>query len=79
MIIIIYILIIAILIFVCFIGIKAANFGIKAKQLNKKNTKKNQDKGTNITKELFELNKLYKTKAISKNEYQKAKTKILKN
>ena len=72
MIIIIYILIIAILIFVCFIG-------IKAKQLNKKNTKKNQDKGTNITKELFELNKLYKTKAISKNEYQKAKTKILKN
>ena len=79
MIITIYILIIAILIFVCFIGIKAANFGIKAKQLNKKNNKKKQNKRANITKELFELNKLYKTKAISKNEYQKTKTKILKS
>ena len=77
MIIIIYLLIILILIFVCFIGIKAASAGIEAKQLNKKKFTKIKNK--NITKELFNLNKLYKSKAISKSEYQKAKRKILKD
>ena len=77
MIIIIYLLIILILIFVCFIGIKAASAGIEAKQLNKKKSVKIKDK--NITQELLNLNKLYKSKAISKSEYQKAKRKILKD
>ena len=77
MIIIIYLLIILILIFVCFIGIKAASAGIEAKQLNKKKFAKIKNK--NITQELFNLNKLYKSKAISKSEYQKAKRKILKD
>ena len=77
MIIIVYLLIILILIFVCFIGIKAASAGIEAKQLNKKKFTKIKNK--NITKELFNLNKLYKSKAISKSEYQKAKSKILKD
>ena len=75
MIIIIYLLIILILIFVCFIGIKAASAGIEAKQLNKKKFTKIKNK--NITQELLNLNKLYKSKAISKSEYQKAKRKIL--
>ncbi len=77
MIIIIYLLILLILIFVCFIGIKAASAGIEAKQLNKKKSVKIKDK--NITQELLNLNKLYKSKAISKSEYQKAKRKILKD
>tara|TARA_B100000427_G_scaffold286932_1_gene261220 strand:+ start:422 stop:655 length:234 start_codon:yes stop_codon:yes gene_type:complete len=77
MIIIIYLLIILILIFVCFIGIKAASAGIEAKQLNKKKFTKIKNK--NITQELLNLNKLYKSKAISKSEYQKAKRKILKD
>tara|TARA_Y100001958_G_C20877474_1_gene309161 strand:+ start:150 stop:389 length:240 start_codon:yes stop_codon:yes gene_type:complete len=79
MIIIVYLLIILILIFVCFIGIKAASVGIEAKQLNKKKFTKIKYKNKNITKELFNLNKLYKSKAISKSEYQKAKSKILKD
>ena len=79
MIIIIYLLIILILIFVCFIGIKAASAGIEAKQLNKKKFTKIKNKNKNITQELFNLNKLYKSKAISKSEYQKAKSKILKD
>ena len=77
MIIIIYLLILLILIFVCFIGIKAANAGIEAKQLNKKKSIKIKDK--NITQELLNLNKLYKSKVISKSEYQKAKRKIIKD
>ena len=77
MIIIVYLLIILILIFVCFIGIKAASAGIEAKQLNKK--KFTNIKNKNITQELLNLNKLYKSKAISKSEYQKAKRKILKD
>ena len=77
MIIIVYLLIILILIFVCFIGIKAASAGIEAKQLNKKKFTKKKNK--NITQELLNLNKLYKSKAISKSEFQKAKRKILKD
>ena len=79
MIIIIYLLIALILIFVCIIGIKAASAGIEAKQLNKKKFTKIKNKNKNITQELFNLNKLYKSKAISKIEYQKAKRKILKD
>lgn len=79
MIVIIYILIILILVFICFIGIKALREGIEAKQLNKKNTNKVKNKNINITKELYRLNKLYKSKVISRNEYQKFKRKILKN
>ena len=79
MIIIIYLLIALILIFVCIIGIKAASAGIEAKQLNKKKFTKIKNKNKNLTQELFNLNKLYKSKAISKSEYHKAKRKILKD
>tara|TARA_Y100001970_G_C13934078_1_gene699784 strand:- start:471 stop:710 length:240 start_codon:yes stop_codon:yes gene_type:complete len=79
MIIIIYFLIFLILIFVSYIGIKAAGAGIEAKQLNKKNFTKVKEKNKNITQDLLNLNKLYKSKAISKSEYKKAKRKILKD
>ncbi len=72
-------LITLILIFVCVIGVKAASVGIEAKQLNKKKFTKIKNNNKNITQELFNLNKLYKSKAISKSEYQKAKRKILKD
>ena len=79
MIIIIYLLITLILIFVCVIGVKAASVGIEAKQLNKKKFTKIKNNNKNLTQELFNLNKLYKSKVISKSEYQKAKRKILKD
>jgi uncharacterized membrane protein len=78
MILIIYILIFFILVFVTLIGFKAANSGIKAKQKNKTLKKKiNIEK--NISQDLIRINKLYKSGAITKKEFQKAKDKILKN
>ena len=78
MIIIIYILIFLILVFVSFIGFKGIGAGIEAKKRNKYNK---QIKGTrkNITKELSVLNNLYKSGAINKKEFNKAKKKILSN
>ena len=78
MIIIIYILIFLILVFVSFIGFKAIGSGIEAKKRNKYNK---QIKGSrkNISKELSVLNNLYKTGAINKKEFNKAKKKILSN
>ncbi len=78
MITIIYILILLILIFVAFIGFKAASTGIEAKQRNKYNK---EIKGTkkNISKDLLRLSKLYKNKAITKQEFEKGKKKILDN
>ena len=78
MIIIIYILIFLILVFVATIGFKAAGSGIKAKEINRSfkekiNTKKN------ISQDLIRLNKLHKSGAITKKEFQKAKDKILKS
>ena len=72
----IYILIFLILIFVAYLGLKAVSYGIEAKQKNKssKNYKKK-----NITNDLLNLNNLYKTRAITKKEFEKAKKKILNN
>ena len=72
----IYILIFLILIFVAYLGLKAVSYGIEAKQKNKssKNLKKK-----NITNDLLNLNNLYKTRAITKKEFEKAKKKILNN
>ena len=55
------------------------NVGIEAKKRNKlKGETKKSDK-KNITKELKLLNNLYKSGALNKKEFQKAKDKILKN
>ena len=72
----IYILIFLILIFVSYLGLKAVSYGIKAKQKNKPDKK---FKKKNITSELLNLNNLYKTGAITKEEFKKAKKKILNN
>ena len=76
---IVYILISFILFYVALTGFKAANLGIEAKKINKfeKNKKKLNKK--NVLKELESLNNLYKSGALSKKEFQKAKNQILKN
>ena len=76
---IVYILISIILFYVAFSGIKAMNEGIEEKKRNKlKGETKKSDK-KNITKELKVLNNLYKSGALNKKEFQKAKDEILKN
>tara|TARA_Y100001935_G_C17265232_1_gene488784 strand:- start:785 stop:1018 length:234 start_codon:yes stop_codon:yes gene_type:complete len=72
----IYILISLILIYVLFLGFRAVNIGIVAKK-NNKIFKKSEKKG--ISKELEKLNKLYRKKVITKQEFEKAKSKILNN
>ena len=74
----IYILIFLILIFVATLGFKSVSYGIQAKQKNRvgKNFK---FKKKNITNDLLKINNLYKTGAITKKEFQKAKKKILNN
>ena len=74
----IYILIFFILIFVAYLGLKAVGSGIKAKQRNNF-SKKMKNKKKNISQDLIKLNDLYKSGAITKNEFQKAKNKILDN
>ena len=67
-----------ILVFVALIGFKAASSGIKAKQKNK-TLKKTINIKKNISQDLIRINKLYKSGAINKKEFKKAKDKILKN
>tara|TARA_Y100001970_G_C14099511_1_gene784659 strand:- start:115 stop:339 length:225 start_codon:yes stop_codon:yes gene_type:complete len=74
MIFIIYILIFFILIYVLYLGLKAASFGIKAKKDKKKFYSKKS-----LASELKKLEELYRNKSITKKELQIAKNKILKN
>ena len=62
------------LIYVLILGLRAVNIGIAAKK-NKKIVKKFEKK--RITKELEKLNQLYRKKAITKLEFEKAKSRIL--
>ena len=75
----VYILIFFILIYVAIAGIKAANFGIEAKKRNKIERNKKKLNKKNVLKELESLNNLYKSGALSKKEFQKAKDQVLKN
>ena len=75
----VYILIFFILIYVAIAGIKAVNFGIEAKKRNKIERNKKKLNKKNVLKELESLNNLYKSRALSKKEFQKAKNQILKN
>ena len=70
----IYFLIFLILIYFLILGFRAVNIGIAAKK-NKKIVKKFEKK--RITKELEKLNQLYRKKAITKLEFEKAKSRIL--
>ena len=76
---IVYIFISLILFYVAFAGFKALNIGIEAKKRNKFRGDTKKFKKKNIGKELESLNSLYKSGALSKKEFQKAKNKILKN
>ena len=76
---IVYILISIILFYVAFTGIKAMNVGIEAKKRNKLKVETKKSDKKNITKELKVLNNLYKSGALNKKEFQKAKDEILKN
>ena len=76
---IIYILISFILFYVAFTGIKAMNAGIEAKKRNKSNADIKKINKKNIGKELEVLTNLYKSGALDKKEFRKAKNKILKS
>ena len=60
-------------------GFKAANLGIEAKKRNEFERNKKKLNKKNVLKELESLNNLYKSGALSKKEFQKAKNQILKN
>ena len=85
-----YAIVLIILIIVIFIGVRAFNAGVDAKQNLKKFEKKiyidakniknvdNINDNKNLVKELRELNEMYENKFIDEEELKKAKDKILK-
>ncbi len=79
MITIVYILISLILFYVAYAGFKAVNIGLEAKKRNKLNKENKKFKKKNIGQELKNLNNLYKSGALNKKEFKKAKNQILKN
>ena len=75
----VYTVVAIILVFVIYIAIKAVNQGVEAKNKPEEENlifEDNVDK-QNIAGSLLKLNDLYKTGAISKEEFFKAKKKIL--
>ncbi len=78
----VYILIALILLFVIFIAIKAINVGMQAKNNNKIENDFPEETGIdidNIPDQIIKLEKLYKSGALTKEEFEKAKDKILNN
>lgn len=83
----VYFIIFLIFIFIIYIAVKAINRGIEGKSKNKHFRNNNNDNfendGINSTSNLVEnlskLNDLYKSGAISEDEYLETKKKILKN
>ena len=85
-----YAIVLIILIIVIFIGVRAFNAGVDAKQNLKKFEKKiyiddkniknvdNINDNKNLVKELRELKEMYENKFIDEEELKKAKDKILK-
>ena len=76
-------LIIPILIFVLYLGGRAIKTGFNAKSSNKSDseieTKNNINNSENLTEELNKLNELLKSGALTQEEFEKAKKKILDN
>ena len=76
-------LIIPILIFVVYLGGRAIMTGFNAKSSNKSDseieTNNNADNSENLTEELNKLNELLKSGALTQEEFEKAKKKILDN
>ena len=63
--------------FVLFLGVKAIQKGLNAKNNKEFNQKKSDELNNSISEELEKLNKLFKSGAISEEDFQKAKKKIL--
>ncbi len=77
---IVYILIALILLFVIFIAVKAINVGIQAKNNNKIEndfSKDNNIDTDNIPDQILKLEELYKSGTLTKEEFEKAKDKVL--
>ena len=78
----VYLVIFLILIYVIFIAVKAINTGMQAKNSNKleDNIKKNDfidGENESISDELIKLNDLFESEVITKEEFEKAKKKLL--
>ena len=76
-------LIIPILFFVLYLGGRAIKTGFNAKSSNKSDseieTNNNINNSENLTEELDKLNELLKSGALTQEEFEKAKKKILDN
>ena len=76
-------LIIPILLFVVYLGGRAIMTGFSAKSSNKSDSEievdNNVDNSENLTEELNKLNELLKSGALTQDEFEKAKKKILDN
>ena len=78
----VYLVIFLILVFVIYIAVKAINTGMQAKNSNKleDNIKKTDfidGENESISDELIKLNDLFESKVITKEEFEKAKKKLL--
>ena len=63
--------------FVLFLGVKAIQKGLNAKNNKEFNQEKSDELNNSISEELEKLNKLFKYGAISEEDFHKAKKKIL--
>ena len=63
--------------FVLFLGVKAIQNGLNAKNNKQFYQEKSDEINNSISEELEKLNKLFKSGAISEEDFQKAKKKIL--
>ena len=63
--------------FVLFLGVKAIQKGLNAKNNKQFQQEKSDEINNSISEELEKLNELFKSGAISEEDFQKAKKKIL--
>ena len=63
--------------FVLFLGVKAIQKGLNAKNNKQLQQEKSDEINNSISEELEKLNELFKSGAISEEDFQKAKKKIL--
>ena len=63
--------------FVLFLGVKAIQKGLNAKNNKEFQQEKSDEINNSISEELEKLNELFKSGAISEEDFQKAKKKIL--
>ncbi len=78
----VYLIIFLILVYVIYIAVKAINTGMQAKNLNKladntKNADYADTENESISDELIKLNDLFESEVITKEEFEKAKKKLL--